>query len=147
MTHPRTQLRDAVRTALIAGVPAVSGRVNGLRQHGRNAPLLPALEVSTPRETVERLTDDGVLARDLTLTVSVYVSVAGADPETAADEIAEAVEAAVLQVVQTGVFAYAVQSIDTDFEAADGAEARTALMVLTFGLSVHADEAEPSDIS
>ena len=143
--HVRKRLRDAVKAALVTGVPAVSGRVGGVRQYTRRTDQVPAIEVSTPSHQHVRISDDGALAHDIDLSITI-VHALNNDAEDGCDAIAEAVEAAVYGV-QVAPFDVAITGMASAFEAADGAEARAALLTLSFSFRVYADEADPQTVA
>lgn len=140
MTHARQVLRDAAKAALSSGVPAVSGRVAGVRAYAYGAGQLPALEVSTPAMSDQRISDDGDIERTFSLEVRVIHAVSE-DAEDACDALAEKVEAAIYGLA--GAWAYAVVGASSDFFVGDPGEKKPAVLATVFTLRAYADEADP----
>lgn len=87
----RKDLRDAAKTALRAGVPAVpDARIVGARMYAWNLTDLPAIEVSTPESENGIKTYAGLLQDRVELLISIFV--AGEDAEDDADAIADLAE-------------------------------------------------------
>lgn len=114
MAHVRTQLRTAVKAALVAdGV--VSTRVFASRSHSRDAEQLPYIEVSTPSEQNEGSTMDGTVERDVSLTVSIFEADSG-DVETALDAIAVSVEEALYGNAAISAISTDISPVSMEFE-------------------------------
>lgn len=143
MTHVRKRLRDDVKAALALGVPAVEGRVGGWRGYARNAPILPALEVSTPVSSQTVMSDDGDLDRRFNLSVRILAQTArGGDVEDDLDALAEAVEAVVWTLPEP--WAGAVLEASSEFEGREGGGERPAgELVLVFAVRVYTDADAP----
>lgn len=141
MAHARKQLRDAAKASL-AGVASVSG----VRMYERNLDALPALEVSTPAEAVERLSDDGALARDISLSVAAILAPSG-DVEDAADALGEAVEAAIHGMAAAAPWAASILSISTEFDPGEPGERRPAVLTTLFQVRVYAEEDDPQTLT
>lgn len=146
MPHARTHLRDAAKAALAAGVPAVAGRVSGIRQHARNRAGLPAIEVSTPADAWQRLSDDGSFARDVQLTVAAIHAVSD-DSEDALDALAADIEAAIFGLVAEVPFTAAIIGVEAAFDPGDPGEARPAVLTTIFALRVFAEEDDPQTLT
>lgn len=79
MSHVRQQIRDDVRTKLVAlGLECPKGRLDFTRSQ------LPAADLSTGDETSERITKDGTLLRRIEVAI---VLVLDADTEDLDDEL------------------------------------------------------------
>lgn len=141
MSHVRKQVREAAKSAIIAGVAAVSGRVTGVRGYGRNASGLPAIEVSTPGEQNTGETMDGRLSRNIELVVRIIV--AGEEPEDQCDAIAVGIEGALYGSATLMGLVKELTPESMSFEMLGEAEDRVGQMELSWGALVHTFEADP----
>lgn len=144
MAHHRKILRDQVKAALIAGVPSVSGEVEGMDAFNRNADALPALEVSTPVSSGAALNADGDFEARISLVIKVRLSSrASQDAEDEADDILEEVEAVIYALEQP----YQILNYDYEFEIGDPAERVPAAAITTFEILVLATTDDPQTVS
>ena len=136
MAHIRTQLREAVATALEAGASSVSGRVFRSRSFSRNLSVFPCLEVSTPAESVAYSTMDKAFEREITLMVTIYGEDNG-DVESALDAVAVEAEEIILALP-----GWDSERFGMEFEIGTAGETTVGRTELTFAVSVMADTAE-----
>jgi hypothetical protein len=94
MSHVRQQVRDAFKTAL-AGMTAVEG-VHGIRTDPFSASELPAIQITTPTETIGPLDNTDVETdRDIQVDVSIWdLGDEGVDDKL--DDIAAQIESRIL---------------------------------------------------
>lgn len=142
MAHVRTQLRNAVIAALKAGVPEVNNRCDRARGFDRNRAKLPAIEVSTPSETVEGVTQgDAVLVRNVELAVSIYAS-ERADTEDYLDGLAAKCEIAMHGDAAIQALIHDAAPENMSFEVVPG-ESRIGRMELTWAVIILTEDGDP----
>lgn len=126
--HPRTRLRNAAKAALAAAFPGL--RVSGVRTFARNREGLPAIEVTTPGESVETVNGRGGFLREASLVVLLYGL--STEIEDELDAIAELVEAVLPR--DSGILAVCehLRLDRSDFDPGDGGEGRPGRLAITF---------------
>lgn len=141
MSHVRKQIRDAAIAAIKAGVSAFGDRVDKVRGFPRNMDRLPAAEVSTPGEDVSGDTMDGVLTRDIELTVTIFAT--GDVVEDQCDALAVGVEKALYGDATVMGLVKEITPESMAFEITAEGERRTGRMVLSWSAQVQTFETDP----
>lgn len=141
MSHVRKQLRDAVISALKENLTALGGRVDKVRGFSRNLDRLPSAEVSTPGEQTTGETTDGLIVRNVELTVTLLV--AGDVVEDQCDALAAQAEAAIYQDTTIMGLVQDITPESMSFEMQGDAEKRVARMELSWAAIIATLEADP----
>ena len=97
MSHVRTQLREALRTAL-TGLPATADRVDINRSAPVSATRAPCLLITTPTERAAQIGTLSVPRVMRTVTVIIEAVAAGAELDAQLDQISLEVEQAMAGV-------------------------------------------------
>ncbi|MCB1901370.1 MAG: hypothetical protein KDH16_18900 [Rhodocyclaceae bacterium] len=137
----RKQLRAAVKAALIPAIPAVEGRVSGVRTFARGPNDLPAIEVTTPAYSEQRASDDGLFIA--TITLMVIIAALGREVEDDLDDLADAVEDIVLTDPGVAALSQDISTVSTQFDAGDGAENRPGRIGVTFQVTCYLETSLP----
>lgn len=140
MAHVRKQLRDAVIEALKADVPAFAGRVDGVRGYNSNVDRLPTAEVSTPNEQSAGVSMDGLVTRNIELSVVLKVNGNG-EVENQCDALAVQVEKSVFNSALPLCKELTPES--TGFEFVGEGETRVARMEISWSAIVQTFESDP----
>lgn len=140
MTHPRTALRDAVKTAL-RGLPQLAGAAEQPAwAQSVDAKSLPGWTVATPRETTRRDSAGGALrATDVLV---IYKAKGGADLDDVLDGMSELIEAAVepvLDVLVAGPAGLAETQITMD----GGGEQRVGTLIMRWSAERYGAAGQP----
>jgi hypothetical protein len=140
MAHVRKQLRDLVIAGLKIDVPAFGNRVDNVRGYSRNTDKLPAAEVSTPNEQSAGVTMDGLITRNIELSVVIRVN-GSANIEDQCDALAVNVEKSVFRTALPMCKELTPESMGFEYEG-EG-ETRVARMELSFSAIVQTFESDP----
>lgn len=140
MAHVRKQLRDVVITALKTDVAAFANRVDNVRGYNRNVDRLPTAEVSTPNEQSTGASMDGLITRNIELSVVLMVNGSG-DVEDQCDALAVQVEKSVFGSALPLCKELTPES--TGFEFVGEGETRVARMEISWSAIVQTFESDP----
>jgi hypothetical protein len=140
MAHVRKQLRDLVIAGLKTDVAAFANRVDNVRGYSRNTDKLPCAEVSTPNEQSSGVTIDGMITRNIELSVVIRVNGSG-DVEDQCDALAVNIEKSVFRTALPMCKELTPESMGFEYEG-EG-ETRVARMELSWSAIVLTFEADP----
>lgn len=133
MPSTRQQLRTAIKDAISANVPALGGRVTGLRTFSRGKDRLPDCEVVSVAQEEVRLSAEEDSRTMHTIAVTIFDSVtADGEVQDRLDAIAESVVAAlngdatIASIIADGSF----QTLDYEFESPEGGAEQPAAMTI-----------------
>lgn len=140
MAHVRKQLRDLVIAGLKTDVPAFGGRVDPVRGFARNTNKLPCAEISTPNEQATGTSMDGLVTRNIELSVVLRVNGAG-DVEDQCDALAVQVEKSVFRTALPMCKELTPESMGLEYEG-EG-ETRIARMEISWSAIVQTFESDP----
>lgn len=140
MAHVRKQLRDLVIAGLKTDVAALSNRVDNVRGFARNTDKLPCAEVSTPNEQSAGSSMDGLVTRNIELSVVIRVNGSG-DVEDQCDALAVNIEKSVFRTALPMCKELTPESMGFEYEG-EG-ETRVARMELSWSAIVLTFESDP----
>lgn len=144
--HVRTQVRDAVVTAL-AGLTTTGSRVYAGRVRQLTDANLPGLSVYTTSEEIDHGDDTGVigtrkLTRRITLTIEATVKAVG-DVDSTLDTIAKEVETALSAVPTLGGLAKDMWLQSQEKELDGASESKIGSLVMEYLIIVRTAENAP----
>ncbi|WP_412506150.1 hypothetical protein [Roseovarius sp. SYSU LYC5161] len=133
MPSTRQQLRAAVKDAITANVPALGGRVTGLRTFARGKDRLPDCEVVSVGQDRTRLSGEDDTRTMHTIAVTIFDSVtADGEVQDRLDQIGESVvdaldgDTTIASIVADGSF----QTLDYEFDSPEGGAEQPASLTI-----------------
>ena len=128
----RQQIRDQIKSTIAANVPALEGRVTGVRTFARGKDRLPDCEVVTLSEERERLSEDDAQRSMHTVAVALYDSVdAAGTVQDRLDAIAQDVITALDADATLDAICDGFQSVDYEFDMPEGGAEQPASLTIT----------------
>lgn len=142
MKHVRKQLRDAARHELTEALIGKKCAVVRARGYARIPERMPLIEISTPSEDVEGVTQDELMQRIVTLQLTIMVAAEG-PAEDEADGWAVYAEKAMSRLADNALVKD-MTSLGMSFEVAGEGDSRVGRMILTYSAEIHTAENDPT---